>query len=74
MDKRTKSAALAALAKSAAEIAADIAATTSDAAAHGQGTGYDNLLIGSIMPAEQDLEALRSLFGAMHALHQMKVA
>lgn len=79
MDKRTKLFALAILAKAAAELAADIATSTSEAAAY-EGeplkttmpdvTG--NLIVGAMMPAEQSLEALQSIFRAMHALHQSR--
>lgn len=76
MDKRTKLAALQMLAKAAAELAADIATATSEAAAVNPTGGADlpvvhaNLIIGTIMPAERALEELVAVTKAMHALNQ----
>lgn len=79
MDKRTKLAALAMLAKAAAELAAGVATSASEAAAYEaesqkttlpQVTG--NLIMGALQPAEQLLDELTAIFRAMHALHQSR--
>jgi hypothetical protein len=78
MDKRTRLAALVSLAKSAAEIAADIATATSEAAGCARvdigeaasSPAVANLIVGNLMPAEQKLEALQAIFRAVHAIHQ----
>lgn len=78
MDKRTKLAALLTLAKAAAEIAADIATITADATVGGTSAEDDlpvvraNLIIGTMMPAEQHVEQLQAIFRAMHALHSSR--
>lgn len=79
MDKRTKLAALNVLAKAAAELAADVATATSEAAGLEHSNPGDdlpavraNLLIGTILPAEQALEEVQAIFRAMHALHNAR--
>jgi hypothetical protein len=69
MDRRTQLAALATLAKAAAELAADVAALTSEAAGIGP-SGAGNLILGTIMPAEQHVEELQAIFRAMHVLNR----
>lgn len=79
MDKRTKLAALQMLAKAAAELAADIATTTSEAAglahrdnSHELPLVAANLIVGTLMPAEQALEELTAVLKAVRALHQSR--
>lgn len=77
MDKRTKLAALQTLAKAAAELAADIATATSEAAGVSPLPGdlplvQANLILGTIMPAGQALEELAAVIKAMHALHNSR--
>lgn len=80
MDKRTKLAALQMLAKAAAELAADIATATSEAAGfeHDKAHAADlplvraNLIVGTLMPAEQALEELAAVLKAVGALHQSR--
>lgn len=77
MDQQTKLATLRTLAKAAAEIAADIATTTSEAA--GDQNGVDlpgiraNQIVGAIMPAEAALEQITAIFSAMRAVHRAAV-
>lgn len=84
MDKHTKLEAIRALAKAAAEIAADVAQLTADAAVADRSEASRggninqlpvvsaNLIIGGVMPAEQHVEELTAIFRAMHALHSSR--
>lgn len=86
MDQNTKLEAIRTLAKAAAEIAADVAQLTSDAAVADRSAATRsgkldqhpiasaNMIVGGIMPAEQHLEELQAIFRAMHVLHLARVA
>lgn len=70
MDKLTRLKALHALARSAAEIAADIASTLSDAAACPETA--DNQIRGTVMHAEPQVEALQKIFAAIDVIHKTR--
>lgn len=79
MDRRTQFVVLAALARSAAEIAADIATITSDAAGLGQANPalaaqtqhVANQMIGTLMPVSAHLETLQGMLSTLTAIYRM---
>lgn len=77
MDRFTKAAAIAALAKSAAEIAAEVAEQTCEAAAvepsktqTGRTGETCNLIVGTLIPAREGVERLRTILETIEVLHR----
>jgi hypothetical protein len=79
MDIRTKIDALKSLAAAAAELAADVAKLTQEAAGHASRAEAEanpyvagNVIVGTLLPAEQHVEELQAIFRAMNAVHSAR--